>query len=660
MYFKIALNNVKKSFKDYTIYFLTLTFAVCIFYSFNSIGTQQAMLDMSKSQAKYIELMEKLTSYVSVFVSIILGGLIIYANNFLIKKRKKELGTYMVLGMGKNKIARILFLETFLIGIISLIVGLALGIILAQGLSIFTAKLFEVAMNEYKFLISIKAIGKTTLYFGIMFLLVMIFNTINISKYKLIDMLNASKKNEKLKLRNTVISSIVFIIGIATLVSAYYLINKSGLNPTDNRFFISIILGCLGTFLFFFGFAGTIFNIIQKNKSIYLKNLNIFITRQISSKINTNFISMTAICLMLFLTICTLSTGLSLKNALEQGLKNTTPFDAGIKIYGGQEPEEIIKKMGLKLNQSERYVSYKDYKIKYDIEKLMLKYADQDTKKSISMMAWHGIDAIKISDYNKIQELKGKHPVNLKDNEVLIASNFEPLKANVKKILQNTHTINIENKIYNIKNREAIMESFSNTGISNNFFTIIVEDKLLDGKESESSNININYVGDNKETSEKRIRNTFIKVRETKHDFDVTAYTRQQLYAESKGSTTLILYIIIYLGIIFLIASAAVLALQQLTDASDSVERYNALKKIGASKKMINKTIFIQTLIYFMIPLGLALVHSLVGIHQVTQFLGLYGSPNIGVTSIITVCLLCIVYGGYFYATYTGYKNIVK
>lgn len=660
MYFKIALNNVKKSFKDYTIYFLTLTFAVCIFYSFNSIGTQQAMLDMSKSQAKYIELMEKFISYVSVFVSVILGGLIIYANNFLIKKRKKELGTYMVLGMGKNKIAKILFLETFLIGIISLIVGLALGIILAQGLSVFTAKLFEVAMNEYKFLISIKAIGKTTLYFGIMFLLVMIFNTINISKYKLIDMLNASKKNEKLKLRNTVISSIVFIIGIATLVSAYYLINKSGLNPTDNRFFISIILGCLGTFLFFFGFAGTIFNIIQKNKSIYLKNLNIFITRQISSKINTNFISMTAICLMLFLTICTLSTGLSLKNALEQGLKNTTPFDAGIKIYGGQEPEEIIKKMGLKLNQSERYVSYKDYKIKYDIEKLMLKYADQDTKKSISMMAWHGIDAIKISDYNKIQELKGKQPVILKDNEVLIASNFQPLKANVKKILQNTHTINIENKIYNIKNREAIMESFSNTGISNNFFTIIVEDKLLDGKESESSNININYVGDNKETSEKRIRNTFIKVRETKHDFDVTAYTRQQLYAESKGSTTLILYIVIYLGIIFLIASAAVLALQQLTEASDSVERYNALKKIGASKKMINRTIFIQTLIYFIIPLGLALVHSLVGIHQVTQFLGLYGSPNIGVTSIITVCLLCIVYGGYFYATYTGYKNIVK
>lgn len=660
MYFKIALNNVKKSFKDYTIYFLTLTFAVCIFYSFNSIGTQQAMLDMSKSQAKYIELMEKLISYVSVFVSVILGGLIIYANNFLIKKRKKELGTYMVLGMGKNKIARILFLETFLIGIISLIVGLALGIILAQGLSVFTAKLFEVAMNEYKFLISTKAIGKTTVYFGIMFLLVMIFNTINISKYKLIDMLNASKKNEKLKLRNTVISSIVFIIGIATLVSAYYLINKSGLNPTDNRFFIAIILGCVGTFLFFFGFAGTIFNIIQKNTSIYLKNLNIFIARQISSKINTNFISMTAICLMLFLTICTLSTGLSLKNALEQGLKNTTPFDAGIKIYGGQEPEEIIKKMGLKFNQSERYFSYKDYRIKYDIEKLMLKYADQDTKKSISMMAWHGIDAIKISDYNKIQELKGKHPVNLKDNEVLIASNFEPLKANVKKILQNTHTINIENKIYNIKNREAIMESFSNTGISNNFFTIIVEDKLLDGKESESSNININYVGDNKETSEKRIRNTFIKVRETKHDFDVTAYTRQQLYEENKGSTTLILYIVIYLGIIFLIASAAVLALQQLTEASDSVERYNALKKIGTSKKMINKTIFIQTLIYFMIPLGLALVHSLVGIHQVTQFLGLYGSPNIGVTSIITVCLLCIVYGGYFYATYTGYKNIVK
>ena len=194
MYSKIALGNVRKSFKDYAIYFLTLTFAVCIFYCFNSIESQKAVLDMSASQAGYMESINQLLSMVSVFVVFILGGLILYANNFLIKKRKKELGVYMTLGMGKSKISKILVLETFIVGILSLVVGLGVGILLSQGLSVFTAKLFEVGMTQFRFVISFSAIIKTIIYFGLIFLFVMFFNTIIISKYKLIDLLNASKK----------------------------------------------------------------------------------------------------------------------------------------------------------------------------------------------------------------------------------------------------------------------------------------------------------------------------------------------------------------------------------------------------------------------------------------------------------------------------------
>lgn len=144
MFSKIAINNVKRSFKDYFIYFITLTFAVCIFYSFNSIEAQNSMLEMGKSTTAFMSTLNTLIAGASVFVAFILGGLIAYANNFLIKKRKRELGIYMTLGMSKGKISRILIIETILIGLISLIIGIVLGIIVSQGLSILTAKLLAV------------------------------------------------------------------------------------------------------------------------------------------------------------------------------------------------------------------------------------------------------------------------------------------------------------------------------------------------------------------------------------------------------------------------------------------------------------------------------------------------------------------------------------
>ena len=198
MYFKLATGNIKKSYKDYTIYFLTLILAVCIFYSFNSIDSQKAIFDIKSSNANYITKLTEIISMFSIFVLVILGGLILYANNFLIKKRKKELGIYMTLGMGKRKISRILVTETFIVGAISLIGGLILGIGASQVLSAFILKLFDIGMNEYRFNVSINAIGKTILYFGIMFLLVMIFNVFIISKYNIIDLLSADRKNEKI------------------------------------------------------------------------------------------------------------------------------------------------------------------------------------------------------------------------------------------------------------------------------------------------------------------------------------------------------------------------------------------------------------------------------------------------------------------------------
>ena len=676
MYFKIALNNVRKSFKDYSIYFLTLTLGVCIFYAFNSVGDQKAFLELGKRQAEYINILQRLISGISVFISCVLGGLILYANNFLVKKRKKELGIYMTLGMGKNKISKILTYETALVGIISLVVGLGVGIIVSQGISAFAAKLFEVSLSNYKFLLSTDAILKTILYFGIIFILVMLFNTFVISKYKLIDMLTAAKKNEDIKIKNPILTAIIFFISLGLLGVAYKLVIKVGLNPTDSMFLVSIVLGILGTLLLFFSLAGFVLYVLQKNKNVYLKGLNIFVLRQMNSKINTNFLSMTVICLMLFLTISTLATGLSFKNALEKGLENTTPFDASATYYIDKDSkiktaEESIKELGFKFNPEDKIVSYNEYKLeKTNLESLLNKNSEgKNIKDIVEAMTYKGTNAISISSYNDIRALSGEKSVSLSNNEVLISSNLGEVENTLKNIIKNNDKIEINGKEYKIANNaligegKVIKEAFESTGMTNNFFTLIVPDNIVSNLKPIANKININFPKNSKE-EEQRVQKLFNDYRDgivdlSKYGF-VNGNTRARIYEDNNGMTNTVLFIGIYLGVIFLISSTAVLALQQLSEASDSIDRYKSLRRIGVSQKMINKSIFTQVSIYFGLPLVVALVHSVVAIKVVNGFLTMFNKPDIGASSLVTALIMVIVYGGYFYATYTGYKSTVK
>ncbi|MGM9970598.1 MAG: FtsX-like permease family protein, partial [Anaeroplasma sp.] len=278
MLFKLSMKNMKKSFKDYAIYFLTLVLGVAIFYMFNSLDSQEAMLQVSNSTKDIIKLMISMLGYVSIFVAIILALLIVYANNFLINRRKKEFGIYMTLGMGKRQISKIILLETIFVGIISLAVGLVIGIFASQFMSILVAKLFEADMSKFQFVFSKNACIKTCIYFTIMYLVAMFFNTITVSRYKLISLLNANKKNEKIKIKNPIISVITFIIAVVLLGIAYYKVT-AGARTLDT--FISmlppILMGTVGTFLVFWSLSGFILQVVQLRKSTYLKGTNMFV-----------------------------------------------------------------------------------------------------------------------------------------------------------------------------------------------------------------------------------------------------------------------------------------------------------------------------------------------------------------------------------------------
>lgn len=669
MYFKLAFRNVKRSISDFLIYFLTLTFAVCIFYSFNSISAQKAMLDVTDGKSATVDSLVLLLSYVSVFVSVVLGFLIIYANNFLIKRRKKELGLYMTLGMSKYKISRILVSETLLVGILSLAVGLGVGILASQGLSILTAKMFEVDVKNYHFVISTEAIGKTALYFGVIYLLVMLFNTFTITRYKLIDLLTASRKNESLKVRKTWMSVLLFIVSIGLLGFAYRTVLENGLFAKDNSLLISIILGVVGTFLFFMSLSGFALNILKRNKRIYYSNINMFVLRQINSKVNTTFLSMSVICIMLFFTIGVLSTGFSIKNSMEAGLEASTPYDASVFTYTPAEDkpakdiDEVFKEFKFDTSKYDQTYSFNLYNTKEDQVALLKQHQDKSAEKLIKNAKSMPLVAIKQSDYKKLAEMQGEKPVNIPKDSAWLFYNMENFRKTVDNLVDNQKSINIQGKEYKIINSKADKFSYTNNYSPIDAIAVVLPDEAVKGMDVFQSVWNTNYK-QNVSAKDKEIMDMFEGLsygpEAEKRGYPIYAITKTFAYDIAVGNSTIFVFLGIYLGAIFLIASAAVLALQQLSEASDNVTRYTMLKKIGVPKKITSGAIFKQISIYFLMPLTLAIVHSIFGIKVVNEAVMLFGESSVFIPSLITSAFLILVYGGYFLATYFGYKNIVK
>ena len=626
MLFKLSLKNIKKSFKDYAIYFLTLILGVAIFYVFNSMDSQQAMLDISSSTREIIKLMLSLLAGVSVFVSFILGFLIVYANNFLIKRRKKEFGVYMTLGMGKGKISKILFIETLIIGIISLIVGLIIGIFASQLMSVVVAKMFEADMTGYKFVFSQAAMVKTIIYFGIMYLLVMIFNTVTISNYNLIDLLTASKKNEKVKLKNKKLSVLMFLVSIGILALAYYKVTSDANILSGKQLLMAIALGVVGTFLFFWSLSGFLLKLIQSNKKIYLKDLNAFVLRQIDSKINTTVFSMTVICLMLFFTISILSSALSLNKSLRDNLTEVTPADISITKSmdlneGTKENienskisiEEDLKKSSLDFNES-----FSDFSeiTEYQAPNITLKTTLGETVNEVlsqfqmlQVDSYEGI--VKISDYNKIAKILKEKELTLKDNEYIVLCDYDNMKVFRDKALEKETKININGKEYSPKYKECVKGFLDISSGHTNIGVILVPDEAVEGLLRKTNHFTAIYKGNNDEEKQK-IENKILAL--NLDDNNLNARSKISLYEASVGLGAVVTFIGIYLGVIFLISSAAILALKELSESSDNIQRYEILRKIGTDEKIINKALFKQIGIFFIMPLMLAIVHSIFGI----------------------------------------------
>ena len=674
MLFKLSLKNISKSIKDYAIYFFTLILGVAIFYAFNAIDDQSVMMKVSSTTAEIIKLMTNVLSGVSVFVSIILAFLIVYASRFLIKRRNKEFGVYLTLGMSKKKISLILFIETLIIGIVSLVVGLGIGFLLSQLMSILVANMFEADLTRFQFVFSTNACIKTLIYFSIMYFVVMIFNTINISKCKLIDLMHSNKKSEKIKLKNPLFCTIVFIISCIALGFAYYQVTGGIEKMTyANSIFVPIGIGAVSTFFVFWSLSGLLLKIFISMKNTYYKGLNSFTLRQFSSKINTMTFSMTIICLMLFITICVLSSALSMKNSLNKNVVEFSPRDVEISKPANVDLEdsdftdkqienyklsfeEIFTKNGFDFKKFKNIVYFSLYADDYVTLKSTLGTYYKTAKKNYPFLRYDDyIVLMKNSDYNNLANNFNLEKINLNSDQYAVVGNYKEMIDIKNEALKRNTEIIVNQRIYLPKYKKAINGFYEMGSQKSEIGFIVLPDDALNENQKISNKMVADYNG-NQDDIEKDVT-SFLN---NTSKYIITFNTKKDIRDASVGLGAIVTFLGLYLGIIFLISCAAILALKELSESSDNVEKFVVLRKIGVDEQELNKALFKQIGIFFMFPLILAIIHSIFGVMFCNNILKTMGVSFNLKSVIITSLFIIFIYGGYLFITYICSKNIIK
>ncbi len=678
MLFKLSLSNIRKSLRDYAIYFFTLVIGVSVFYVFNAIGGQAAMLKISSDSRQVVELLKTMLSGVSVFVAGVLGLLIVYASRFLMKRRNKEFALYMMLGMSKGRISAILLLETGIIGIGSLGVGLIVGIGLSQLMSALVANLFEADMTAYQFTVSGEAIVKTIIYFAVMYLVVMIFNSGAISRFKLIDLLNSGKRSEQIKLKNPAICVMIFLLAAAALGYAYYQVGWNYGEITEKKMALCIILGAASTFFIFWSVSGLLLRIVMSAKNLYFRSLNAFTFRQISSRVNTMVFSMTVICLMLFVTICALSGAFSMRNSMNANLQELCPadFELSANLNEPLEGLDIVsecKDNGLDVTayagEYARFYTYGDSGFTLggfcgsELERVRSEFQllDYNTVEQL----------IGVDDYNALMRLYGKETLSINDDEYILLCDFKSMKAIRDSVLETDGDITVYGHTLRAKYNKCRDGFISISAQHTNIGIFVVPDSVLEGQLPNSEYVIGNYKAADKagkEETEQSLRRDYdeklsknfsdLSFRKAGGSFSLDTKIHIASAAVSLGA--IVTFLGLYIGLVFLIACGAILALKELSESVDSIVRYEMLRKIGAEESDISKSLFRQTGIFFLLPLLLACVHSVFGMKFAAYFLEIFGTEKMAESIAATSIIILLIYGGYFLITYFCGKGIIK
>ena len=645
MLFKMAFRNTRKSFGDFTVYFLTLMFGVAAFYAFGSIESQKAMFALNSASVVNLQRVGTVMDVISVVVAVILALLVVYANGFLLRRRKREFGTYLMLGMPKRQVAFILIVETTLVGVAALAAGLVAGTAASQGLSLITASLFELDMTAYRFVFSPSSLVKTVGFFGAVFATVSVLNLLGFSRHTVSQLLNASKRSEP-QPRNQILSTSLALAGLVMVGRGCWLLLNHGLleSISDGQIWIQILLGTLGTLLLFAGGSGLVLRILQSSKTAYLRGLNPFVIRQLDSKIVSTFATMSVACITLFFAIVIFSGGFTYANVLSKQV--SAPYDATFE-YGSEKPQSTSISKGMAAGG-------------IAVERLFARsheFAVYESPVTVGDILPSGsrterLDMITESDANALLALQGEPRIELGADEFAL---FVPIGSLDQPTSEQYRNLRVDVAGHRFAAAADGMVFVGNAIGSGS--TLVVPDQAVRGSTRRSTVLNVMYAGDGV-AAEQAVVAYMQKVEGQESAPFNYATTKRLIVADTMPRKVIATYVGLYIGLILMVTAAVILALQQLSEATDNRRRYKTLSKLGADDKMMGRAVFTQVAAYFGAPLAMALIYSLVGGKAVLEALESYGAVIPASDYSLVIIAVAVVYGGYFVATVLTARRI--
>lgn len=661
MYARLALRNLRRSFSDYAVYFVTLVFAVAVFYVFNSVGDQPALASFVESQRLRFRFMREVLSMVSVFVSFVIAILVLYANSFLIRRRRRELGTYLLLGMPQNRLAGLLLLESLLIGAVALGVGLALGVLLSQFMAVIVARLFSLSLGGLSFVISPLAMLKTLLFYGLSFVLIGLFGSLAVSRVKLAELVEGDRRNEPQLLRVTWLQVGVALISLGLIGYGYRLglqtLGSGNIDPRNPALWQTTVLCSLGTFGLYYGMSALVFQLCSRSRRLYYRGLNPFVLRQVTSRINSSLRVLGTITVMLTVTICALGAGFALRDNLQSDHDRYAPYD--FVIWGEDTPDftPVYSRLAglnavtaeVQTKDSGAYLGdFYDYAFPDDNQEMQTGWLHQPDSR---------LGVLSLSLFNQLRAMRGYQSVQLAADRYLIyqVEQWDRVETATGQWLQDGQPIRLAGERLLPDQAQPNTDFLGSSYITGNSLTaLVVADEIAAKLPIRQLSLMINLPGGSNLQLDGELADA---ARNVYPSGFVGLIPRYETWFDQQLTSALFVFVGLYIGVIFLMASATVLALQQLADAADNRHKYSLLSQIGAGDQLLSRALFSQLAIYFLVPVTVAAVHATVALVGFNRAIVDVGESPILRSSLVTGAIFLTIYGIYFLLTLSGYRR---
>lgn len=722
---KLAWGNVRRAGRDYLVYLLTLTLGVTVFYAFNTVSMQVDIAGIDEEGLAQV--MGSMLGDLTYFLAGVMAFLMVYANNFIMKRRKKEFGLYQVLGMGRGRVATIMALETVIVSVVAFVAGIVLGVGLSQLMTFFTASLFKTQIANFHFFFSVHAFNLTLACMLVMFVLTLLLNLRAVRRTKLIELMGAERRNESIKTRNPWIAIAIFAVGVVLVGVAYYRLLRDGfpLTATDSKlqeamsqFGITTAMVTVGTFALFWGLSGMLIKLLQSLRSVYWRGLNMFTVRQLSAKVNTVCFSMGVIAMILFLAITSVTCGVSIANVMNENLERYNPVDVSqtyvyytpdtldyykeyvnpsdeadrmvpadttVDLYpawhGRDSSADNNDETGKKVDiadvagehvQIDSYLSYPFGSSNPSVTPSeMCKIMGEKLPKAFggSNADTMGLFVTPASQYNKLRQMMGEEPVHIGHDQYLLTCDMGGELVDLyTKYMAGGHALTLGGHTLKPATDKSDEDTaaIANSAMGSNPGTVVVADELLSqlNLQPYSSSLLVNYKqGMDTTEADESIKYTLLDdllVDGKKPGSWGTFITRSEMYTQAAQMNGLISYLAIYIGFVLVVACAAILSIQQLSNVADGSRSYRVLAQIGCDDRQIRHSVMAQQAVFFLFPLAVGLAHSFVALKVIIELVSIFGNMSIGGTVGLTCAIFLAAYGGYFLVTYLMSAGMVQ